>query len=163
MYDENNQPLNSGIARKAFRKLHSVSRGQDGFVKFSKKNRKFQGMTVIGGEEQPQNSVKTLGKGKIICSGFFPGLSYMHDSKRTNPKVYSLRNYPAAHRNYIASLKLPAPRVECSDHLVEAHLLESSGKYLTEWIENDVLVEYNNGSCVTLYTDRYEDLLSIGE
>ncbi|MBE6391804.1 MAG: hypothetical protein E7042_06365 [Lentisphaerae bacterium] len=130
MYDENNQPLNSGIARPDFRKLHKVSRGHDGFVKFSKKNKKFQGMTVIGGEELPQNSIKTLGKGRIICSGFFPGLSYMHDSKRSNPEIYSIRNYPAAHRKYIASLKLPLPKVECSDHLVEAHLLESPDKYL---------------------------------
>ena len=30
-------------------------------------------------------------------------------------------------------------------------------------VENQVLVEYNNGSCVTLYEARYEDLMSIGE
>jgi hypothetical protein len=30
-------------------------------------------------------------------------------------------------------------------------------------VQNKILVEYNNDSCVKLYTDRYEDLLSIGE
>ena len=109
-------------------------------------------MTVIGGAEFPQNGVKKLGKGKVICSGFFPGLSYMHDSKRTNPKIYSLRNYPAAHRKYIASLKLPAPKVECSDHLVEAHLLESPEKYLivlANWsgAKRTVTVKFNGKSC----------------
>ena len=152
MYDEDNKPLNSGIDRPEFRKLHKVSRGHDGFVKFSKSNRKFQGMTVIGGAEFPLNGVKKLGKGKVICSGFFPGLSYMHDSKRTNPKIYSLRNYPAAHRKYIASLKLPAPKVECSDHLVEAHLLESPDKYLivlANWsgAKRTVTVKFNGKSC----------------
>jgi hypothetical protein len=44
----------------------------------------------------------------------------------------------------------------------EAMKSASAQNYQT-MIENNVLVEYNNGSCVTLYTERYEDLLSIGE
>ncbi len=42
-------------------------------------------------------------------------------------------------------------------------LKSSSAQNYQTMIENNVLVEYNNGSCVTLYTDRYEDLLSIDE
>ena len=42
-------------------------------------------------------------------------------------------------------------------------LKSTSAQNYQTMIENNVLVEYNNGSCVTLYTERYEDLLSIGE
>ena len=129
MYDEANKPLNIAVPRKKYTALHKVSRGQDNFVRPSKKNKKFQKMTIIGGQQLPMNNVVKFGKGRVICSGFFPGLSYMHESKRTG-KIYSIRNYPEAHRNYIASLKLPAPRIESSDYRIEAHLLESPDKYL---------------------------------
>ena len=86
-------------------------------------------MTIIGGQQLPMNNVVKFGKGRVICSGFFPGLSYMHESKRTG-KIYSIRNYPEAHRNYIASLQLPAPQIESSDYRIEAHLLESPDKHL---------------------------------
>lgn len=129
--DEFDQPLDIGIPRKEYKMLHqSIGRGQDGFVKFSRKNKKFKGMTVIGGEQLPMNSSVKLGKGRVICSGFFPGLSYMHDSRPGKPAIYSVRNYPAAHRQYIASLRLPAPRIVSSDPRIEAHLLESPDKYL---------------------------------
>ena len=42
-------------------------------------------------------------------------------------------------------------------------LKSASAQSYQTMIENNVLVEYNNGNCVTLFTDRYEDLLSIGE
>ncbi|MBE5753599.1 MAG: hypothetical protein E7343_06030 [Clostridiales bacterium] len=42
-------------------------------------------------------------------------------------------------------------------------LKSASAQSYQTMIENNVLVEYNNGDCVTLFTDRYEDLLSIGE
>ena len=129
-YDEFGQPLKLTLPRKAYTTLHKVGRGQDGFVRFSKNNKKFQGMTVIGGEQLPFNAVSKLGKGRVICSGFFPGLSYMHSSRRSDPAIYSIRTYPETHRKYIASLKLPAPKVICSDYRVEAHLLESADKYL---------------------------------
>ena len=42
-------------------------------------------------------------------------------------------------------------------------LKSSSAQNYQTIVENQVLVEYNNGSCVTLFEDRYEDLMSIGE
>lgn len=42
-------------------------------------------------------------------------------------------------------------------------LKSASAQNYQTMIENNVLVEFNNGSCVTLYTERYEDLLSIDE
>lgn len=42
-------------------------------------------------------------------------------------------------------------------------LKSSSAQNYQTIVENQVLVEYNNGSCVTLYEDRYEDLMSIDE
>jgi hypothetical protein len=44
-----------------------------------------------------------------------------------------------------------------------ASLKSASAQNYQSIVENEVLVEYNNGSCVKLYEDRYEDLLSIGE
>ncbi len=150
-YDEFNKALDLPFARREYKTLHPVGRGQDGFVRFSRKNRKFQGMTIIGGEQLPHNSVVKLGRGRVICSGFFPGLSYMHDSKAGTPKIYSVRNYPAAHRRYIASLKLPAPLISSSDNRIEAHLLESSDKYLivlSNWTGKTapVTVKFNGGT-----------------
>lgn len=129
MFDEANLPLNFAADRKGYQSLHKVSRGQDNFVRPSRKNKKFRQMTIIGGKQLPMDKVIKFGKGRIIHSGFFPGLSYMHESKRTG-KIYSVRNYPEAHRKYIASLALPAPRVKSSDYRIEAHLLESADKYL---------------------------------
>lgn len=153
MYDEFNKPLDFGLPRKKYQTLHKVGRGGEGFVKFSKKNKKFQGMTVIGGRQQPgyTGTAFKMGKGRIIFSGFFPGLSYMHESKRAGKKIYSLRSYPEAHRKYIASLKLPAPRVSSGDYLVEAHLLESPDKYLivlANWsgAKRTVTVKFNGKS-----------------
>ena len=148
MYDEADQPLNIAIPRKKYTALHKVSRGQDRFVRPSKKHKKFNGMTIIGGQQLPLNTTVKLGKGKIICSGFFPGLSYMHGAVPADKKIYSIRNYPEAHRNYIASLKLPAPRVESSDYRIEAHLLESADKYLivlSNWTgeKRPVTVKFN--------------------
>lgn len=42
-------------------------------------------------------------------------------------------------------------------------LKSASAQSYQTMIENNVLVEYNNGDCVKLFTERYEDLLSIGE
>ena len=129
MFDESNQPLKWDFPRKKFTRLHKVGRGHDGFVRSNRKHKRFRNMTVIGGEQLPLNTVRKYGRGRIICSGFFPGLSYMHESKKTG-KIYSVRNYPQSCRDYIASLKLPAPRVKSSNYLVEAHLLETPDKYL---------------------------------
>ena len=148
MYDEANKALKLPFARKAYTSLHKVSRGQDHFVRPSKKHKKFQKMTIIGGQQLPMNSSVKLGRGRVICSGFFPGLSYMHEAVPAGKNIYSIRNYPEAHRNYIASLKLPAPRVVSSDYRIEAHLLESADKYLivlSNWTgeKRSVTVEFN--------------------
>ncbi|MBR2340930.1 MAG: hypothetical protein IKA72_00790 [Clostridia bacterium] len=42
-------------------------------------------------------------------------------------------------------------------------LKSASAQSYQEIVENQVLVEYNNGSCVTLYENRYEDLMSMDE
>ena len=131
MFDEFNRPLKWEFPRGKFEKLHKVGRGEDNFVRSSSKNERFKEMPVIGGRQLPFGRSITFGNGRIISGGFFPGLSYMHASRQSNPKIYSVRSYPEAHRRYIAALKLPVlPRVVCSDYLVEAHLLESPDKYL---------------------------------
>ena len=43
------------------------------------------------------------------------------------------------------------------------YLKSSSAQNYQAMVESQVLVEYNNGSSVTLYENRYEDLMSIGE
>ncbi|MBQ9088677.1 MAG: hypothetical protein IJY46_07850 [Lentisphaeria bacterium] len=158
MFDENNKPLKWNIPRKKFTKLHKVNRGHDGFVRASRKNKRFRKMSVIGGEQLPFNAVHKFGSGRIICSGFFPGLSYMHESKRAG-KIYSIRNYPLSHRDYIASLKLPEPKVKSSNYRVEAHLLESPDKYLI------VLANWSGKTCpvtVTFNGKKYTRTISGG-
>ena len=44
-----------------------------------------------------------------------------------------------------------------------ASLKSASAQRYQERVQNEVLEEYDNGSSVKLYEDRYEDLLSIGE
>lgn len=156
MFDEADKPLDFIAGRKPYKTLHKVSRGQDNFVRSSKKHKKFRKMTIIGGQQLPMGSEVKRGKGRVIFSGFFPGLSYMHESKRTG-KIYSIRNYPEAHRQYIASLKLPAPRISSSDHRIEAHLLESADKYLI------VLSNWTGEKCsVTVKSDGKEYTRTIG-
>ena len=76
------------------------------------------------------------------------------------------------------SYKLPTGSVFGDAADITSQMLEEEGSFFNLYfeslksasaqnyqtiVENQVLVEYNNGSCVILYEDRYEDLMSIGE
>ena len=108
-------------------------------------------MTIVGGRQMPLGSVVNYGKGRVICSGFFPGLSYMHESAKAGKQIYSVRKYPETHRKYIASLNFALtdrPRVICSDYLVEAHYLKGKNKsliVLANWSgeKRNVKVQFN--------------------
>ncbi len=82
--------------------------------------------TADGGENVL--SVASLGKGKIIACGFFPGFSYVKNAQRTAKKMPSCwTEYPEDGRNFMRLVlkeTSAAPKITVSDYLVEPHLLE---------------------------------------
>ena len=102
------------------------------------------------GFQQPLNKTFAHGKGKIIHTGFFPGMSYHGSGKanRTESTANALQaesgvafadgsgktlvhTYDPVYRNYIRSLKLPVkPRISSNVFNVEANLLEAPDCYI---------------------------------
>ena len=124
-FDEYNQALELGIERGTYEKIGKIGRPEWDFEKL-KRGGVVDGMPVVGGMEKPFKKEQRSGKGTICRFGFFPGISYQSESKRPDAKKHSVRNYPEAHRKFIASLDLPVkPRLTTDHYRIEADLIEA--------------------------------------
>lgn len=127
-WDEFNQPLGLGITREKLQISQKPGRAEYEMAQL-KTLKEQSGMPVVVGYQAPLNHVFSQGRGKVIFSGFFPGISYMSGSRKINEDIYSVRDYPEAHRHYVKNLNLPVkPRLETDHYLVEANLIEAPEK-----------------------------------
>ena len=159
MFDEANKPIQLPFARGAFVQTAKAGRPEYDMARV-KSVGKIGNADARFGHQKPFNAIHKIGKGQIIASGFFAGLSYQAGSKKANTPLYSVRDYPAAYREYIASLPLPVkPRLTTDNYLVEAALIESpKGKVivLSNWSGKPLTVT------VTLDGKKYTKAMEAG-
>ena len=129
-FDENNKPLGLD-ERLAFKRGELRIEQKAGRAEYELPRLKpfgeVEGVPVIVGVQEIPEPAVAAGKGKVLLIGFFPGLSYMGQSTRVGD-LYSVREYPAAHRAYLAGLHLPVrPRLAVNDPRVEANWLQGPG------------------------------------
>ena len=151
-FDEYNRPLGAdtllGLARQPLAIINKAELGEN-LARQKPLDAKAPPGTppIYVGHQEPLRKATACGKGSVIHSGFFPGLSYIASSRlpdgATAPEyaeagpdtdiivpvrggVYSARLFQPACRDYIRGLNLPArPRLHASNPLVEAALIES--------------------------------------
>ncbi len=110
------------------------------------------GMPLLCGTNAPLEHVTAADRGRVVLTGFFPGISYIATSKRPDATEYSALDFEAAHRVWMATLLAASgvrPRVRVSPYNVEVNLLESP--------EADVLAVSNwigKKAVVTVEVDR---------
>ncbi|HPO37816.1 MAG TPA: hypothetical protein PLU38_06800 [Kiritimatiellia bacterium] len=111
-----------------------------------------RGMPLLCGTNAPLEHAVASGRGRVVLTGFFPGISYVATSKRPDAAEYSALDFEAAHRTWMARL-LEAngvrPRIRVTPYNVEVNLLESP--------EADVLAVSNwtgKRAVVTVEVDR---------
>ena len=147
--DEYNRPLGAdkllGITREP---MNLVQKGGCAEIDLCHRKpvKETDGVPFYVGYQEPFNKAFTCGRGKVLFSGFFPGLSHIASSKKADPsirptaaeaapdtnimaageKCYSARTFEPTYRDYIKGLNLPVqPRLCASDPLIEANLIES--------------------------------------
>lgn len=111
-----------------------------------------RGMPLLCGTNAPLEKVAASGRGKVVLTGFFPGISYIATSKRPDESEYSALDFEEAHRNWMTEVLTAngvKPRVRVTPYNVEVNLLESP--------EADVLAVSNwtgKKALVTVEVDR---------
>ena len=82
---------------------------------------------VLAGWQAPRDQDIRVGQGRVIFSGFFPGISYIGTStQEKEQEIYSVRDFLPEYRDYISALDLPVtPRLTTDNYRIEANLLES--------------------------------------
>lgn len=128
-FDEYNRPLGAdalfGIKREPMELAEKAGNALH-VLRLRKPVKQIGDMPVFVGHQAPYKTVFNSGKGKIIFSGFFPGLSYIASSKQISPDIYSACTFEPVYRDYIKSIALPAqPRIFTDNPLVETGLIES--------------------------------------
>ena len=128
-YDEYNKPLGAdkllGITREPMQLVEKAGNAVYILCK-SQPVKNIGGMPIYVGYQEPYMKAFSSGKGKVLFSGFFPGMSYIASSRNLPERGYSARAFDPAYRDYIKSLNLPVqPRLSTSHPLVEASLIES--------------------------------------
>ncbi len=131
-FDEANQPLGLdeqlGLKREPVKIAAKAGRAEFEMVRL-KNLKAAEKLPVLAGYQDPMKQEVNAGKGRVIFSGFFPGVGYIGTStQEKGQKIYSVRDFSEDYRNYIASLKLPVqPRLTTDNYRVEANLLEADG------------------------------------
>jgi len=111
----------------------------------------YRGMPLLCGTNAPLEHAVAAGRGRIVQTGFFPGISYIATSKRPDAAEYSVLDFEAAHRNWMTAFLGTLdvrPRIRVTPYNIEVNLLESaeadvlavsnwSGKRATVSIEID--------------------------
>ena len=121
--DEANEPLDLGFVRDAYSKSEKVGFPRFHLVKCKELDR-YEGMRVIVGSSKPYFEERNEGRGRILASGFFPGLDYW-GSATVNTNRFNMLEYESAHRAFMKKVIAGIPlRCETSNPLVELHLLE---------------------------------------
>ena len=149
--DEFDTPLAQVIPRQKFILKKTAGRGAYEMLRRKRPVIKInRTLPAYVGFQQPVNRSFTLGKGKVINMGFFPGISYHSSSSGKRIAAVAsgndgssgvavadgdgttlIREYPENYRNYIKSLRLPVkPRISCNVYNVEANLLEAPDCYI---------------------------------
>ncbi|MGC9066631.1 MAG: hypothetical protein ACP5JO_08445, partial [Candidatus Ratteibacteria bacterium] len=93
---------------------------------------------AVFSDNSPAFAMKNSGKGKIVISGFFPGLAYMKSAviaNREKKQDVSMSDCPPEYpdrirkifEKIVAGIEKP---VSVSDYLVEANLLETKDAYI---------------------------------
>ncbi len=88
----------------------------------------YQGMPLLCGTNAPLQQVTTADRGRVVQTGFFPGISYIATSKRPDASEYSVLDFEAAHRAWMTAFLTAngiKPRVRVTPYNVEVNLLES--------------------------------------
>lgn len=131
-FDEANQPLGLdeqlGLKRQPLKIAAKAGRAQ--FEMPRLKNLKAAVKpAVLAGYQEPMKQDVKVGKGRVIFSGFFPGIGYISTSTQDKEQgIYSVRDFSQDYRDYVAALKLPVkPRLTTDNYRVEANLLEADG------------------------------------
>lgn len=86
------------------------------------------GMPLLCGTNAPLEHVAAMDRGRVVLTGFFPGISYIATSKRPDAAEYSALDFEAAHRVWMTTLLAAngvRPRVRVTPYNVEVNLLES--------------------------------------
>ena len=147
-YDEYNRPLGAdkllGITRQPLNLVRKAGHAELDLCRSKPLDEKPLGaLPIYVGYQEPCNTALASGKGKVLLSGYFPGLSHIASSTKAAPgasaaeatpdsnamvagTVYSARDFQPAYRDYISSLGLPVrPRLTTGNPLVEAALIET--------------------------------------
>lgn len=146
-FDEANAPLplrkELGVQEPNFKITNVPETAQHGMFRL-KALAKHENMELISGVQEPLHQVVKLGKGQVISDGFLPGISYMGRVKPVKGAVYSVLDYPEAHRKYIASLPFPVkPLLATDNYRVEVNLLtgpKSDIIVLSNWTGQETTV-----------------------
>ena len=165
-FDEANQPLGLdgqvGLKREKLTTAEKAGRPQYEMQKL-KNLKKTENPPVLCGYQEPMKQDLKVGRGRVIFSGFFPGIGYLGTSTQAKEQdIYSVRDFSEAYRNYIAGLKLPVkPRLTTDNYRIEANLIEADTAdviVLSNWTgkEQTVKVTLNDAPA-------YKDIESSGE
>lgn len=112
----------------------------------------YEGMKLLSGTQEPRFQTFAAGGGKVMFVGFFPAISYIATSERSEGAEYSALDFEAAHRDWMQKILAAGniqPRLRTDNHRVEANLIESSDADLiaiSNWTghEQTIVVELEN-------------------
>jgi hypothetical protein len=110
------------------------------------------GIPLLCATNAPLEQTLAVDKGRVVQTGFFPGISYIATSERPDKDEFSVLDFEAAHRDRMTALlgKIGVrPRVRVTPYNIEVNLLESE--------EADVLAVSNwsgRRSTVTIEVDQ---------